>query len=246
MKTSIIILMLIPLMGCEYYSNLKKYGTTDVVGIIKDETDTMIAFSRFETSKLLPSNLLSNSGFQSTNGLKIKFTSIKNVRLTDERIFNLNPSNGLMNQIERKSEIDSFKNNVNMYLRNRQRAYSTIGNSAVFEKISSELEWISKLNVDGKKCIIVFSDLRQNIPNHPLNMYKVESISILRTNPNSFDSIYISAYPLPNELSGITIKFIYQPASIEDDQIFLLIANRIKGLLEKRGAIVYISGSLSL
>lgn len=232
--------MLMPLMGCEYFKNLKQNGTTDAISIINDETDTMIAFSRFESFKLL-----TNYDLQTTNGLKIKFTSIKNVRLTDERLFTLNPSNRLKNQVERKSEVDSFKYAVNLFFKNRQKTYSTIGNSAVFEKISSELEWISKLNVDGQKCLIVFSDLRQNIPNHPLNMYKLESIYLLRSTPNSFDSIYLSAYPFPNDLSGITIKFLYQPSSIEDDQIFLLIANRIKGLLEKRGAIVHISGTLN-
>lgn len=240
MKTKIILFMLMPLMGCDYYRNLKQNGTTDAISIIKDETDTMIAFSQFESLKLL-----TNSDLQTNNGIKIKFTSIKNVRLTDERHFTLNPSNRLKNQVERKSEIDSFKYAVNLFFKSSQKTYSTIGNSAVFEKLSSELEWISKLNVDGKKGLIIFSDLLQNIPNQPLNMYKAESIDLLKSDPHVFDSIYLNSYPIPNKLHGIKVYFIYRPNSIVKDQIFMLVASRLKVILENRGCKVELSGAYS-
>lgn len=238
--------MCIALMGCTHISNLSKQGNIQVISIPVDLTDEMIAFKSCKPSTLTNFISVTRPNGNPNDGCILRLTSITDVKLNEEQVISIEPTNSLSNQMERKLAIDSFSRQVDSCILNLQKVKSTISQSAVFEKMIHELQWLNSYPNATDKILIMYSDCRQHILNHPLNMYDPALLDMLNDRPEQFDNLFEASYKLPKSLSGISIYFIYQSKDITNDQIFSLVTDRLKILLEKRGARVFISGTLNL
>jgi len=112
--------------------------------------------------------------------------------------------------------------------------------SECFKAISGELSLLADCN-SNKRVLIVFSNLFENSTILTVYAKKVNQLSTL--NPDKIAAIFEKTQLLPENLKGIKIYFAFQPATRDEDNQYLKMADIYKRLLIKRGAIVKIQAN---
>jgi hypothetical protein len=139
------------------------------------------------------------------------------------------------------SYCDAFTNAVNGFHK-RYAPDSTLNHSECFATIASELEYLFK-NPALQKTLIVFSDLQEN--SDVFSCYTAKGQRLLCSNTKKVEQLLQSRHPLPENLVGITIYFVYQPPDREHDQQFSKMLGIYKKLLNERGARVVVQAQNS-
>lgn len=112
----------------------------------------------------------------------------------------------------------------------------SLTNSECFATIADELAFLAK-DVSDQKLLIVVSDLMEK-----------STIADFYTNSTSNTKLIIGqldrANLLPQNLTGISVIFLFNPRDRKEDQAFGFIASAYKQLLESKGAEVKIQANL--
>ncbi len=122
-------------------------------------------------------------------------------------------------------------------------AADTIGrpHSSVYIPMTRALNALSG-SFSETRVLVVYSDLREN--RSSLSFYDKHTLALLREDASKIESQLLADMPL-NDLSGITIHFVYEPKDETDDVTFRLIASFYERLFTSRGATVRVGGSLT-
>lgn len=118
----------------------------------------------------------------------------------------------------------------------RMQHNHSLNHSECFGKIAAELSYMVSHAAD-KKVLLVFSDLKENAD---FSCYRKKDKALLQSNPDTVGVLLCSRYPVPDNLSGISMFFVYQAASQEDEEMFLLMEKLYEKLFEGRGAKVFV------
>lgn len=135
-----------------------------------------------------------------------------------------------VNRLVREKEIKSFKNNIRSSLEESQTTYPNLTSSSVFIPITNELLRVKKLSA-SEKFIIVYSDLSENSNStfRSYNEYKkgkdavIEKLSKLKELP---------------DLSGITLVIQFIPKTEQQNELYRVMLESYKSLLEGKGVTV--------
>jgi hypothetical protein len=102
-----------------------------------------------------------------------------------------------------------------------------------------ELDHLATLEVEHK-AIFVYSDLKEHSPDGGLNLYIAKTLDELFKSPNDIRKIIEDQVQIPEDLKGIEVHFVYQSELVEEVRTFEAMASILKGLLEDKGASVFI------
>jgi hypothetical protein len=114
---------------------------------------------------------------------------------------------------------------------------SPLEHSECFATISSELNCLANSKA-SQRTLIVFSDLQEN--EEAFSCYTERGRNLLHTHPDKVMRLLQKRCPLPNDLSGVTVYFVYNPMNREQDISFSEMAGIYKQLLKERRARVVI------
>ncbi len=105
--------------------------------------------------------------------------------------------------------------------------------SEVFCSIISQLRQLAASHYRQKR-VVVLSDLNEH--SEAFSTYNSANRKQLAEEPEAVGALLSERCPLPNNLKGISIVFVYQPRTKEDDMRFMDWVGVYQRLLEKRGA----------
>lgn len=117
---------------------------------------------------------------------------------------------------------------------------TSVAHSECFKSISNELQNLAQ-HKKPKSVLLVYSDLQENSVFY--NCYVKSNQRILQNYPEKISDIFEKTHLLPDRLNNITIYFIYNPVSREDDVHFMAMLKVYKKLLISRGAKVSVGAS---
>ena len=244
MKTISILIAFFVLASCNKQSTPAVLNETFVT-TIDDLTDTF---------KLHPlaTPIISLYDF---NNNQDQAATLRLVLITDKK---LNP----VEQINLSDGVTTEKTNTNDDIEHRERLiYSFINsgtkaisdfhtqyapkngelkNSECFATISSELSLLS-LNKSSRRILIIFSDLQEN--EEAYSSYTKDGKRLLQSKPNKVEELLLKRCPLPRNLVGISVYFVYQPQTRGQDILFSEMVGIYKKLLSERGARVIVQAT---
>jgi hypothetical protein len=116
-------------------------------------------------------------------------------------------------------------------------ADSSIQFSECFSSIASELTLISR-NKKSKNYLFVYSDLFENSTLYKIYAHKNNSQESIK---KELEKKFTTTHLLPENLSNITVYFIFQPKTREEDQLYATVFSVYKKILTERGATVILS-----
>jgi hypothetical protein len=143
----------------------------------------------------------------------------------------------------REQLILSFYDEVRRSLSDFGKRYAqkgTLGHSECFATIAAELRRLDTSKA-SQRMLIVYSDLQEN--SDVFNCYSKEGQKLLNANPIKVGAILLKHIPLPDDLTGITVYFVYGPTSREQDKQFWQMATIYERFLKDRGARVVIQAT---
>jgi len=132
--------------------------------------------------------------------------------------------------------ITKFYDNVRTVFRelpNRFRNQQSENRSMCFCTIVSQVRRLASSRYE-KKLLIVYSDLSEN--NSVFNAYSLEDMKELQEDPEAVGNRISQQCTIPKNLDGITIIFVFQPRTREEDERFMDMVGMYHMVLEKRGA----------
>ena len=143
----------------------------------------------------------------------------------------------------RKKLIIEFYNSVRKSIdeENRIAAKDTpLHYSECYKTISQELQRVYKARADTT-ILMIFSDLREN--SSMFNVYDEKDKVLLEKHPEQLLKMFEQNTHIPESLKSITIIFVYNPTTREDDRAYMSTVNLYKQLLEPRGATVIVQAN---
>jgi len=150
------------------------------------------------------------------------------------------------NEFERKREIDTFKSRIEKEL------YTAVSQQSVGAEQSLVFHALSTTINEALKCtsdqidIYVFSDLRNKSEEYDsydpddFGLLKYDQDSLTRLMDTHFAIQVVSTYTQPD----ITLHFLYQPRSAQDDFVFDRLVNFLEKYYSSKGLKVTIGSSL--
>lgn len=117
---------------------------------------------------------------------------------------------------------------------------SSLKHSEIFYSVAHELQLLEKSQAD-RRILLVFSDLQEN--SLVFNSYSIAGREQLRKRPMDIVNIFRDTQLLPDSLTGITIFFVFQPKSRDEDQVYGAMTGVYTRLLEERGAKITIQAT---
>ena len=143
----------------------------------------------------------------------------------------------------REKEILAFyeavRHSVASFNANRQLD-TILGHSECFQSIAREL-FLMKEWKANKNALLIYSDLAER--SDIFNIYGSGSVQQLLERPEILIKKFEATGLLPNDLSGFTVMFIYQPKNREDDKRFNEMAKLYQKMLTKRKATVLVNAN---
>ena len=106
--------------------------------------------------------------------------------------------------------------------------------SEVFCTISSQLRKLAGSHFD-QRTLVVFSDLMENGSSR-FNAYGGSAREQLQQEPEAVGKMLQEHCPLPDNLKGIRIVFVFQPRNRQEDEQYIEMMSVYEPLLESRGA----------
>ncbi len=117
---------------------------------------------------------------------------------------------------------------------------TSVAHSECFKCISNELQNLVQ-HKSNKGVLVVYSDLQEN--SAIFTCYNRSNQKLLISNPENIAGVFEKTDLLPKDLKNITVSFVYNPVSREDDIHFMAMLKVYKKLLISRGAKVSVSAS---
>lgn len=236
MKYLFITLCLFCIGSCK--SDLHERDDYIDVSVIRDRTDPHIL--KPEANSILS---LFNLSADKSAGVNFRYHEISDKVLVP--VINLQlPDESVTKRQNRKNEpmfrekiILNFYDTIRKTLSypDMNNDSSFLDHSECFKTISGELSILSQSNRTNR-VLLIFSNLFEN--STIANIYAGKTKNLLLQNPVKLVEQFNKAHLLPETLIGIKVFFIFQPASREEDLLYLKMADIYKRLLELRGAIV--------
>ncbi len=209
---------------------------TTEISVMKDNTDSLI--SKPDTKSILNLFDLNNEKY---SGNTFRFTDISDVSLNKTFEESIEPENKVLsNEFERDEKINAFKNQVAGIIANSDTEASGKKYSSVFVPMANELNRLSKSKA-RKRIAIIYSDLMEN--EKDFSFYGKKTFALLKSGQDSVKTILEKKVRI-EDLTGLNIFFIYQPATPEKDRQFRVVSAFYRNLLEEHGATVAISANL--
>lgn len=143
----------------------------------------------------------------------------------------------------REKLVHSFYGKVRRSMNNFPEKYSianTLNYSECFSTIANELNYLANSKA-RQKILLIFSDLQENT--NDFSCYAPEGKELLQTDVDKVINLFLKETPLSDKLSGITVFFVYQPLSIEQDSNYAQMIALYKKLLTSRGAKIVVQAT---
>lgn len=237
MKAIITLLLISGTLVFLFVSLTQKKIPVHEISVLKDVTDTLI--SKPEAPSIV--SLYPFSPGDNESGALFRTATISDVSFTKAFSAELKGSNRwLSNEFTRATQIDYFKNGITGAIEKVNADTSARENSSVYRAIANELIRLSE-SPSTFRHLIIYSDLMENTVD--LSFYKKDVIHALLNAPASIEQRLQDIQALPN-LSGITVKIVFQPENPEQDKLFTAVSNIYTHLLEEKGAEVTVSASI--
>jgi hypothetical protein len=237
MKTTIITILILLAAGILTAVYTSPKSNTTEVDLLVDVTDRQIA--QPDVNEIIPlynfDDIYNGGVFSLT-----KLTDVSYNPTIEAKISSANQ--WLTNELDRDKEIKNFKAQVTAIITNACKDTSGRVNSSLYLPIATELNNLSTNN-SQRRILLIYSDLIENTVN--MSFYKRGELELLKTNPEKISKYFDSLVKL-NSLSGIEVFFIYQPDNNISDQVYQIVSNFYRKLLEDKGAKVTISASINL
>jgi len=224
MKTILKILLICVVIGCEEH-----IPQTQQISAIIDLTDA----DNIPPSAKDIVNYLDKS--PPSDGLGISLRYVSETRYTPKFQFILQQSsvgwlsNEDVQRRKKKKLLQQFKDTLERH----QTAQSP--RSEIFRLVCNELTDLSKK--DGKKKLLLFSDLKEN---SFFSVYHQNDVYQLLNQREKVVANFLTNVYLPEDLSGISLHIIYSP-NLQEDKVFTAMINLYQSIFEKRGVTLYIS-----
>jgi len=212
-----------------------------IISVVRDETDPLIA-----NCKPQPILALFKFGDDKNREAYFRFQLITDMRLSPMFEYHLPggaPDKNGFKSTEpwhRERLILAFYDSVSGKLQtatSNANKKPSLSYSECFSKIASELTNFSKYQT-AERTLIVFSDLQENTS--LFSCYKEKDKQILKQHPDTVASLFTTTYPIPDNLSGTEIFFVYQSTTRADESSFFSMYNLYKRILEQRSAKVHL------
>lgn len=134
---------------------------------------------------------------------------------------------------------DSIRKTIEEF-NTKVKSDTSVAHSECFKSISNELQNLAQ-HKGSKAILLVYSDLQEN--SAFFNCYSPSSQRILQSFPEKVAAVFEKTRLLPERLNNITVSFVYDPVSRDDDIRFMAMLKVYKKLLLTRGAKVTVSAS---
>ncbi len=216
-------------------SSCKNHKTNEWV-LLVDQTDTSIPKPTIHS--LQPKLELDKNKW---NGIKVKKVVISNVKYGEEKILEIPSKKAFYsNEFERKKEIEQFILNLDTMMQVKEE--EDYKQSIIFPIIVREANILSKSTLQGKKRLIIYSDLIENT-----NLISFRKLPF-SSNENDMDlwSKLENHYDctLLEDLKSIEISIVYRTKDFNHSQRFSKIAEIYKQKFEEKGAKVNITSTI--
>ena len=116
----------------------------------------------------------------------------------------------------------------------------TCRQSECFATVASAMDDLAQSKA-SQKIAIIFSNLQEN--EEDFSCYTEEGQGILRANPDKVAKLLQRRHPLPDNLIGTTVYFVFKPRTPIEDAQFAGMVNLYTKLLKARGARVIIQAT---
>jgi hypothetical protein len=142
----------------------------------------------------------------------------------------------------RERIIGSFQDAVRKAVRDFPTRYQadTCAQSECYATIAAAIDELAS-NTASQKIAVVFSNLQEN--QEDFSCYTDEGQEMLRTNPDKVARLMQRRHPLPKNLTGVTVYFVFQPHTPEEDAQFATMVALYTKLLKSRGARVVVQAT---
>lgn len=231
-KTAIALLLLAVLVGACAKQN--QHNTTIVSGLF-DVTDKYI--SKPDATKIITFYDFDKDKW---NGGTFNFSAITKVSLNPVAYNEVGEANPLLsNEFDRNKEIEQFKKKMTEEIARVEQTECGQSNSSIYQPMVVELNRLAH-SVADRKILLVYSDLMENTT---LVSYYHKDLTTLIREPEKLTEKLLKIQAL-DDLTGITIFFIYQPQDTKGDAVYNLVAGYYTSLFESKGAKVTLTASM--
>lgn len=176
-------------------------------------------------------------------GVNFSLARIKDVSYTPHLSVTLAQGGNRLasSQFTRIRDVSAFEGKIAAALDTVRREKSGKPNSSIFLPLANELTRLANSGAD-RKVLNVFSDLMENTQS--ISFYHKHTFALFRSDPQRIQNALFAQAKLP-DLTGIEVRFVYEPKNAKDDAVFQVVSGFYKKLLEDKGATVSISANLS-
>lgn len=236
MKTTLIIILVAVSAAIAVPTVLHQNNEKEYI-LFSDITDTL---------QLKPETHTIRQGFgldkDVWQGIDFSYIEITDLSLNKEVHYSLPKRSQLLgNQLERNKEVDEFLGAYDSLALDIQACEGQRGNSSIYTPLAKKLNELSESRAKDKR-IFVYSDLMENAQ---ISFYEKETFELVSHKPDTIIAHFDKQTSL-SDLTGITVYFLFNPLTREQDQTFAITSSLFKSVLEEHGAKVKIQASLSL
>jgi len=174
-------------------------------------------------------------------GIRIGFTYISDKDVNAEKVITIEKGDRFIGNTQlRTAQVVHFKKELRTAMVGTGTERS-LEHSIIYRTVAKQLNVLSSSKATNRY-LLLYSDLMEN---DEISFYNSITVTLLRTHPAVIQQQLVKGVSLHN-LSGIQVWLLYDPASFEENNIYIAIANMYKQLLESKGAIVHIEKTLNL
>ena len=222
-------------LGCSCNPERASFDTE--IAIVFDETDPLAA--QYPTSEAITGPLgLHDNPWQ---GVRVTFTYISDKDVNEAETVTLQPENQWMGNIAiRKAEVSRFIGQLRHQLAAMKPA-GICAHSIIFRTIAAQANRLALFGA-SHKLLLVYSDL---VENSDLSFYDRRALEQVTQHPDKIISSLERTAPI-NNLSGIGVWLLYEPASYGDNNTYMKIAHLYRQVFTSKGAVTHIANTFSL
>jgi len=214
------------------------------ISVIHDITDSMACIPAADP-------ILALYGFENDPGQEAHF---RLVLISDKKlnpVEEINIEDGVTTEQKNENQetdyreqlVGSFYEEVRNAIADFHKRYVPVAPlkySECFATIASELELLAGSKA-SQRTLIIFSDLQENTD--VFSCYTPRGQKMLQNDPEKVAKILLQRHPLPANLIGVTVYFVYAPLTRDQDTMFGEMVAIYQQLLHARGARVAIQAT---
>lgn len=233
------IFILICILICSACSRKPKYSGHPAVAVtqIYDITDSLLLTPSTTPVYSLcdfPSDIDKQAIFKSVLITDKVLNPCSTITLEDGHASELHNVTGAPHY--RKKQVKWFYDCVHRMIEEFPKEYAgerTLEYSQCYATIADELERIMAIPY-SRRALLVYSDLMENNPE--FNFYNPATQRLIAAHPDSIAQALRKKRPIPDDLRGVRVYFLFRPKNARQDRLFQSIVKVYESLLEIRGA----------